>query len=319
MTSKKKKTEKSFKPDMKAAAKDLHTVRDFIRYAVSCFSRGDVFFGHGTFNAYDEAVFLILEGLRLPIEQLEPYLDARLLPDEKKRLAKLIHDRVVLRKPSAHLVQRAYLKGVPFYVDERVIVPRSYIADLLFEDVIDNNGYPLIADPDSVTRVLDLCTGSGCLAILAAMIFENAEVDAVDLSKDAAAVAKINFDNSLFRPRLNLYQGDLFQPVKGRKYDFIITNPPYVDASDMKDMPREYLHEPRMALAAGRDGLDIVHRILKEAPKHLNDGGHIICEIGYGREALEESRPDIDFLWLGTENSYGEVFWLSKDQLVGKA
>ncbi len=325
---KKQPAAKSRKPVMKqqpqpnmspaVAVKELRTVRDFIRYAVSRFSRADLFFGHGTFNAFDEAVFLVLEGLRLPVEQLEPYYDAALLPDERKRLAALIEARIKTRKPTAYLVNKTYLKGYPFYVDERVIVPRSYIADLLFADVTggEEGGFALIEDPEAITSVLDLCTGSGCLAIIASYLFPNATVDAVDLSKDAVAVANINVANCLHNDRITVFQGDLFAPLKGRKYDFIITNPPYVDAGDMQGMPPEYYHEPQMALEAGDDGLDIVHRILAEAPKYLNDGGQMICEIGYGRPALEDARPDIEFLWLDTENSEGEVFWVTKEQLT---
>lgn len=305
----KKTKSKTTKIDPKIAARELKTVRDFVRYAVSEFNKADLFFGHGTFNAWDEAVFLILEGLRLPIDQLEPYLDAVLLPAERKRLAELITARVTTRKPSSYLVNKAYLQGIPFYVDERVIVPRSYIAELLCNDDMG-----LIEHPDEISSVLDLCTGSGCLAILATYLFDNAVVDAVDLSPKAVEVAKINIENSLFSDRLTLFKGDLFAPLKGRTYDLIITNPPYVDANDMKGMPKEYQHEPKMALAAGDDGLDIVHRILKEAPKYLNDGGRLICEIGYGRENIEEAYPDIPFLWLDTEESEGEVFWLTKEQ-----
>lgn len=303
-------------PDVKTAADKLKTVRDFVRYATSCFAGSDLFYGHGTFTPFDEAVFLVLDGLNLPVDQLEPYLDARLLPQERQKLAQLVHDRVTTRKPLPYLLKRTWLLGVPFYVDERVIVPRSYIAELLKTDIVTDDDFSLIADPYEIGSVLDLCTGSGCLAILAAHTFPDATVDAVDLSKDALDVAKINVDDSLHKDRITLYHGDLFEPLKGKKYDFIITNPPYVDAEDMKDMPPEYLHEPRMALAAGEDGLDIVHRILKEAPEYLNEGGRIVCEIGYGREALEAARPDIDFLWLDTENSTGEVFWLTREQLV---
>lgn len=303
-------------PDVKTAADKLKTVRDFVRYTTSCFAGSDLFYGHGTFTPFDEAVFLVLDGLNLPVDQLEPYLDARLLPQERQKLAQLVHDRVTTRKPLPYLLKRTWLLGVPFYVDERVIVPRSYIAELLKTDIVTDDDFSLIADPYEIGSVLDLCTGSGCLAILAAHTFPDATVDAVDLSKDALDVAKINVDDSLHKDRITLYHSDLFEPLKGKKYDFIITNPPYVDAEDMKDMPPEYLHEPRMALAAGEDGLDIVHRILKEAPEYLNEGGRIVCEIGYGREALEAARPDIDFLWLDTENSTGEVFWLTREQLV---
>ncbi|MBI1216799.1 MAG: 50S ribosomal protein L3 N(5)-glutamine methyltransferase [Alphaproteobacteria bacterium] len=298
------------------AARELSTVRDFVRYAVSRFMRADLFFGHGTFTPFDEAVFLVLEALRLPIDQLEPYLDARLLPEEKKLLADLIDKRVKTRKPTAYLLHKTYLQGYPFYVDERVIVPRSYIAELLFSDVLGQAGYALIENPYGVESVLDLCTGSGCLAILAAELFPNAEVDAVDLSPAALEVAKINVEACPHSDRITLYEGDLFAPVKGKRYDFIITNPPYVDAELMTDMPREYLYEPRMALESGADGLDAVRQILDEAADHLNPGGRIICEIGYGRELLEEEYPGIAFLWLDTESSEGEVFWLTDDQLA---
>lgn len=302
-----------------AAIRELSTVRDFIRYGVSRFIRADLYYGHGTFTPFDEAVFMVLEGLKLPIDQLEPYYDAKLLPDEKKHLAQLIDRRVTTRKPAAYVLNKTYLQGIPFYVDERVIVPRSYIADLLFSVVTGNEGLPLIDNPDEITSVLDLCTGSGCLAILAALLFENAHVDAIDLSKDALEVAKINVAQSQLEDRITLYQGDLFEPVKGKKYDFIITNPPYVDAELMQGMPAEYLHEPQMALGSGEDGLDITRRILEEAPKHLNPDGRIICEIGYGRELLEEEYEHIPFLWLDTENSEGEVFWLTRDQMGVRA
>jgi len=301
------------------AFKELHTVRDFVRYAVSCFEKAELYYGHGTFTPYDEAVFLVLEGLRLPVDQLEPYLDARLLTEERKHLADLIHKRVTTRKPVPYLVNRSYLQGVPFYVDERVIVPRSYIAELLNTDLVNEEVGGLAPDVDQVTSVLDLCTGSGCLAVLAAHTFPYAVVDAVDLSKDALEVAKINVEATIHHDRINLYRGDLFQPLKGKKYDLIITNPPYVDADDMTDMPREYLHEPRMALEAGRDGLDIVRRILQDAPQYMNEGAGMICEIGYGRPAFEDAYPELDVLWLDTENSESEVFWVTREQLLAIA
>lgn len=302
-------------PDMRAAA-GLSTVRDFIRYAVSCFGRADLFYGHGTFTPFDEAVYLVLEGLKLPIDQLEPYYDAVLTKAERLRLAALIHARVTTRKPTPYLVNRAYLQGIPFYVDERVIVPRSYIAEILFNDIMGEEAFGLIEDPTAVYSVLDLCTGSGCLAVLATELFPEAEVDAVELSPDAAAVAEINIGNCLHKDRLTLYRGDLYSPLGGKTYDLIITNPPYVDAEDMTDMPPEYLHEPEMALAGGDDGLDVVHRILREAPRHLNEGGHMICEIGYGRAAIEAAYPHMPFMWIDTENSYGEVFWISRADIV---
>ena len=309
----------AFAPDTAAATRALLTVRDFIRYAVTVFNEAEIFLGHGTFSPYDEAVFLVLESLKLPIDQLEPYLDARLLPAERKRVAELIERRVTTRKPVAYLVNKMYLQGTPFYVDERVIVPRSYIAELLFTDIAGEQEPRLIDDPLSVTRVLDLCTGSGCLAILAAQAFPNAVVDAVDLSPDALEVAKINVSNSWVEDRITLHQGDLFAPLAGKRYDVIITNPPYVDADDMTDIPAEFGHEPRMALAGGDDGMDIVRRIIEEAPDYLSAEGVIVCEIGYGRAVLEEIYPDLPFLWLDTETSSGEVFWLSRDQLLARA
>lgn len=302
--------------DPKIAADKLKTVRDFLRHAVSRFNEAELFYGHGTFTPYDEAAYLVLQGLNLPVDQLDPYLDARLLPAERQRLAELVHARVTTRKPLPYLLNRAWLLGVPFYVDERVIVPRSYLAELLNTEIVSEDDFALVPDPWEVSSVLDLCTGSGCLAILAAHTFPAATVDAVDLSPDALAVAEINVNDSLHKDRIALYEGDLFAPLKGKTYDLILTNPPYVDAEDMADMPPEYLYEPRMALAAGDDGLDIVHRILKEAPAHLNDGGIIVLELGYGGDALQEAYPDIEFHWMDTENSTGEVFWLSKDQLV---
>ncbi len=309
----------TFTPDTKTAADTLKTVRDFIRYAVSVFNEGEIFLGHGTFSPYDEAVFLVLEALKLPIEQLEPYLDARLLPSERKRVAELIEKRVTTRKPVAYLVNKMYLQGTPFYVDERVIVPRSFIAELLFTDIAGDNDSRLIKDPFAVSRVLDLCTGSGCLAILAAQAFPNATIDAVDLSPEALEVAKINVSNSWVEDRITLYQGDLFAPLGDARYDLIITNPPYVDAEDMTDIPPEFTHEPRMALAAGDDGMDVVRRIMDEAADHLTADGHMVCEIGNGQAVVEELYPDTPFLWLDTETSSGEVFWLSRDQLLVRA
>lgn len=300
--------------DTKTATAELATVRDFIRYAVSSFNEAELFYGHGTFSPFDEAVFLVLETLKLPIDQLEPYFDARLLPSERQKIVDLIEKRVTTRKPVPYLLNKMYLQGTPFYVDERVIIPRSYIAELLFTDVT-GGAYPLIENPYEIKRVLDLCTGSGCLAILAAQVFPNALVDAVDLSPDALEVAKINVENSWVSDRITLYKGDLFEPLKGKTYDLIITNPPYVDEDDMTGMPQEYEFEPRMALAGGKDGLDIVHRIMKEAPKYLEEDGRMICEIGYGRALLEEEYPGTAFLWMDTESSEGEVFWLTRDQL----
>ncbi|UKJ72280.1 50S ribosomal protein L3 N(5)-glutamine methyltransferase [Azospirillum brasilense] len=297
------------------AATELRTIRDLIRYGVSRFTEADLDYGHGTTNAHDEAVFMVLEGLSLPIDQLDPYVDARLTLAERRKVADLLHARVETRKPASYLLNKAYIQGIPFYVDERVIVPRSYIGEILFSDLIGGDDFTLVEDPTEVERVLDLCTGSGCLAILAAQIFPEAQVDAVDLSADALEVAKRNVADSGFEDRIALHHGDLFAPLKNRKYDVIITNPPYVDAEAMAALPPEFRHEPEMALASGEDGLDIVRRILKEAPKHLTPEGGLLCEFGTGREILEAEYPDLDFFWVETANSFGEVFWLTRDQL----
>lgn len=303
-------------PKAEHAAEHLKTLRDVMRYAITQFTRADLFFGHGTFTPHDEAAYLVLQGLDLPIDQLEPYLDAALLPEERLRLVGFVHERIETRKPLPYILKRAWLAGVPFYVDERVIVPRSYIAELLNTQIVSVDDFSIINDPYEITSVLDLCTGSGCLAILAAHTFPEAAIDAVDLSPEALAVAQINVDDCLHKDRIALYQGDLFGPLAGKKYDLIITNPPYVDAEDMTDMPQEYLHEPHMALAAGDDGLDLVNRILREAPDYLNEGGIMVLELGYSAAALIEQYPDIDFNWMDTENSTGEVFWVTREQLV---
>lgn len=303
-----------------AAADELRTVRDFVRYAVSRFNQAELAFGHGTTTALDEAAFIVLEALNLPVDDLTPWLDARLVGDERARLADLIDRRCATREPAAYLLGRTYIRGVPFKTDKRAIVPRSFIGELMAGELFaGGTSFSLIEDPDSVGRVLDLCTGSGCLAILAALTFEQAQVDAVDLSPKALELAAENVAEHEMGARVSLIEGDLFEPLTGRLYDLIITNPPYVDAAAMAALPPEYRHEPSMAFDGGPDGLDIVRRILTEAPKHLTAKGGIICEIGTGREILEAEFPNLPFLWLDTEDSEGEVFWLSaRDLGAGK-
>jgi ribosomal protein L3 glutamine methyltransferase len=292
-------------------AHHLTTVRDFLRYAVSQFNEAKIAIGHGTLSALDEAAFLILETLHLPVDDLNPWLEAKLLPAECVKLQNIIEARITTRKPAAYLTKRTYIHGVPFYVDERVIVPRSYIGELLFSGLFGGEGHNLIENIDRVNTVLDLCTGSGCLAILAAGIFPNAKIDAIDLSQDALDVAKINVTNHDMGKRVTLHQGDLFAPIAKKKYDIIITNPPYVAEAEAAAFPKEYTHEPVMAHVSGKDGLDITRRILAEAPKHLNKGGGLLCEIGTGRDIIEREYPNLDFFWLDTEESSGEVFWLT--------
>lgn len=292
----------------------LSSVRDYIRYAVSRFTAAGLDYGHGTGNAFDEAVFMVLEGLNLPVDTLDPWWDARLTPGERQRLFSLIDARVATRKPAAYLLNKTYLQGIPFYVDERVIVPRSFIAEILCDD----DCFSPVVDAENITRVLDLCTGSGCLAILAAYLFPQAQVDAVDLSHDALEVARRNVADHGLEDRVQLFAGDLFTPLAGRRYDLIISNPPYVDAGEMAALSPEYAHEPAMALAGGDDGLDLVRRILDQAPAHLTAEGGLICEIGTGRERLEASRPDLPFMWLDTAESNGEVFWLARADMPEK-
>jgi ribosomal protein L3 glutamine methyltransferase len=293
---------------------ELTTILDFIRYATTRFVEAGLGFGHGTPDPAEEAIFLVGEALHLAPDRIDAFLPARLTAAERQKIFKLIETRIRTRKPSAYLLRRAYLQKVPFYVDERVIVPRSYIAELLAGDLFEEGG--LMADgPSAVTRVLDLCTGSACLAILACRTFPNARVDAVDLSPKALEVARINVAEHDLEERIALLKGDLFAPLGDERYNVILSNPPYVEADAMKKLPPEYRHEPKLALAGGRDGLDLVRRILAQAPHHLTPGGGLLCEIGRGREALEQSEPAKTFLWLDTAESAGEVFWLSAADL----
>ena len=288
----------------------LLTVRDFLRYATSRFRSAGLAHGHGATNALDEAAFIILESLKLPVDDINPWLDARLLELERDELARLIEARVITRKPAAYLLKRTYMHGVPFYVDERVIVPRSYIGELLVKGLFDEKGLGFDLEPENVTSVLDLCTGSGCLAILAANVFHNASIAAADLSSDALEVARINLKEHNLSDQIMLYQGHLFDVVKDQKFDLIITNPPYVATAEADAFPPEYAHEPRMAHVGGDDGFELVREIIKQAPKHLNRGGGLLCEIGIGREILEAEFPKLNFFWLDSEESEGEVFFL---------
>ncbi|MDC9825412.1 50S ribosomal protein L3 N(5)-glutamine methyltransferase [Devosia sp. ZB163] len=296
-------------------ADELISVRDLLRYAVSRFNTANLTYGHGTANALDEAAFLILEGLRLPVDDINPWLDARLTLGEREKLVGLFDARIETRKPAPYLVGKAYIQGIPFRVDERVIIPRSFIAELLLHGELGPDRLGLIDDPSEVGSVLDLCTGSGCLAILAAMCFPHARIDAVDLSPDALGVARLNVDDHGVGEHVELLEGSLFAPLAGRRYDLIITNPPYVAAGEVEAFPAEYASEPQMAHLGGEDGLDLVREIIAQAGQHLTPGGGMICEIGTGRHFLEQEYPDLPFVWLDTEDSEGEVFWLGADSL----
>lgn len=290
------------------------TVRDVLRHAVGRFRAAGIVFGHGTTTALDEAAFIVLEGLSLPIDDLNPWLDARLTRAERVKLLDLVEQRVATRKPAPYLLGRAYIQGIPFRVDERVIVPRSYLGELMMTGGLVQEGAGPVPDPLAVTRVLDLCTGSGCLAIIAAMCFPEATIDAVDLSADALEVARLNVADHGMQDRIALIQGDLFAPVSGRRYDLVIANPPYVAAAEVAAFPPEYRAEPVIAHAGGADGLDLVRRILREAGDHLTEHGGLLCEIGTGADILEQEF-DLPFLWLDSEESTGEVFWLSAADL----
>ncbi|KYG97769.1 50S ribosomal protein L3 N(5)-glutamine methyltransferase [Bradyrhizobium sp. DOA1] len=300
----------------KVGSGELLTLLDFVRYGVSRFVEAELAFAHGTTDPIAEAAFLVSEALHLNPEQFETFAGARVTVAEGESILDLIHQRVTTRKPAAYLVNKIYMRGLPFYVDERVIVPRSFIGELLDSHFRGEEGAgALIDDPTGVERVLDLCTGSGCLAILAAHHFPNAAVDAVDISKGAIEVATRNVGDYGLEHRISLYRGDLFAPLRDNRYDLIITNPPYVDAEGMAALPPECRAEPKLAFDGGADGLDVVRRILREAPDHLTPGGGLICEIGRGRDLVEEAFPELPLLWLDTENSEGEVFWIAAADL----
>ncbi|HSW93674.1 MAG TPA: 50S ribosomal protein L3 N(5)-glutamine methyltransferase [Gammaproteobacteria bacterium] len=288
---------------------ELVTLRDFLRWAISRFNEVGLFYGHGTDNAWDEAVALILHTLHLPPDIHLGMLDSRLTSPEREKIYQTIRRRVDERIPLAYLTHEAWFAGLPFYVDERVLIPRSPLAEL-----IENQFQPWI-DADSAHHILDLCTGSGCIAVATAHYFPEARVDATDISHDALTVANMNVLKHHVEDRVTLFQGDLFHPLANKKYDVIISNPPYVDANDMADLPKEYRHEPESALAAGTLGLDIVTRILEQAKQHLNPQGILIVEVGNSEEALSEAFPDLPFTWLDFERGGGGVFLLTAEQL----
>lgn len=292
------------------AKTQLSTVRDLLRFAVSRFNEANLFFGHGTQNAYDEAAYLILHSLHLPLDTLEPFLDARLTSQELESVLHILERRTRERIPAAYLTHEAWLGDFRFYVDERVIVPRSFIAELLREQLS-----PWVDDPETVTSALDLCTGSGCLAILLAHAFPNADIDAADLSPDALDVARRNVADYGLEDHIRLVQSDLFSNLADRQYDVIISNPPYVNAPSVKGLPPEYRHEPEMALGSGEDGLDATRIILREAASHLNPDGILVVEIGHNRDALEMAFPDLSFSWLETSSGDEHVFLLRREQL----
>lgn len=290
---------------------ELETLRDWLRWAVSRFTEAGLAFGHGSAQAYDEAAYLLLHALHLPLDRLEPFLDARLTQAERQVVAQLFARRIEDRVPAAYLTREAWLGDFRFYVDDRVIVPRSFIAELL------GGGLENFVGPaDAVHSVLDMCTGSGCLAILLAHAYPGADVDAVDLSAEALAVAQRNVSDYGLAERVNLIRSDLFANLPEKNYNLIISNPPYVTAMAMDALPPEYRHEPRLALAGGDDGLDAVRTLLKDAPLFLDHEGTLVVEVGHGREATEAAFPRLPFVWLQTASSDDGVFLLKREDLV---
>ncbi|CAB3835151.1 50S ribosomal protein L3 glutamine methyltransferase [Achromobacter anxifer] len=293
-----------------SARQELLTLRDLIRYGVSRLNGAQVALGHGSDNAWDEAVYLTLHALHLPLDTLEPFLDARVLSEERNRVLDLIDRRVTERLPAAYLTNEAWLRGHRFYVDQRVIVPRSPIAELL-----DTGLSPWVQDAYAVENVLDMCTGSGCLAILSALAFPYAHVDAVDVSTDALEVARRNVDDYGLAERLELHQSNLFDDLPARQYDVIICNPPYVNSGSMDVLPQEYRHEPELALAGGADGMDLVRRILEAAPRFLTPEGVLVLEIGHERDFFEAAFPQLSPVWLDTEEASDQLLLLTREQL----
>ncbi len=296
---------------------EMVTIRDWLRYAVSRFNAAGIAYGHGTDRAVDEAAFLILTTLSLDVDDLDPWLEARLTSAERTRLADLIEARIETRKPAPYLVGCAYIRGRRVIVDERAIVPRSFIAELL-SDRIDHGdeSFPPFPLEVPVTRVLDLCTGGGSLAILAALAFPQASIDAVDISAPALALARNNIDLYRLGDRITLHEGDLYAPLAAAPYDVILSNPPYVTDATMAAFPAEHRAEPVMAHRGGLDGLDLVQRILDNAAPFLGPNGQIVIEIGAAREALLRRYPNLPFVWLDTATSSGEVIALPAAALM---
>lgn len=291
------------------AISQFQTIRDFIRWGVSLFNEHDVSLGHGYDDPWDEAVALVLHGLHLPWDIDNRVQDARLLDSEKDRLCELLTWRVIERVPTAYITGTGWFAGIPFQVDQRVLIPRSPVAEL-----IEKQFSPWI-DPDNVSSILDMCTGSGCIAIACARYFPDAQVDCTDLSEDALDVAEQNVQALGLENQVTVIYSDLFEALDGRTYDIIVSNPPYVDQDDMNALPDEYHHEPRMGLEAGFDGLDIVRRMLPELSRHLNPGGIAVIEVGNSWPALEEAYPEVPFTWIEFERGGHGVFVLTKEEI----
>ena len=288
---------------------DLHTLADFVRWGASAFGRAGLHFGHGTATAVDEALNLVLHALNLDHDMPPQLLDARLTDADKRAVYILLRRRIEERKPYAYITNHARFAGLDFYVDERVLVPRSPIAELI------EQGFAPWIEAERVTRLLDLCTGSGCIGIACAHAFPEAVVDVTDVSDAALAVARINVERHFMQQRVHLHKADVFAGLPPARYDIIVSNPPYVDARDMATLPDEHRHEPAMGLAAGEDGLDIVHRILADAAAYLAPAGILVMEVGNSRWALEQCYPHVPFTWLEFQRAQAEVFLLTAEQM----
>jgi ribosomal protein L3 glutamine methyltransferase len=291
------------------------TVADLVCASAKRLKHAKLVFAHGTTDPVAEAAFIIGETLGIHPDHIDARAGMPVPPEKLGKIEALLTRRIRTRMPAAYLLKRIYMRGTPFYIDERAIVPRSYLGEILDGELLAGDDLSLIRDADAVSRVLDLCTGSGCLAILAARRFPRAKVDGVELCKDALAVARKNVANHHLQGRVRLLHGDLFAPVKSARYNLIVANPPYVDRKGMRNLPPECRHEPAMAFEGGDDGLAVIRRILDEAGRHLSGNGGLLCEVGRGHKALERAYPDLQFLWLETEDSSGEVFWLDAGQL----
>ena len=298
------------KPDNTLIKQQLFTVADFVRYGASQFNQAELFFGHGTNNAWHEAIVLVMFALALPDEMYDDAKQCCLTDEEKDDVLAIFTARIEQGVPAAYITNFAKFAGLPFYVDERVLVPRSPIGEY-----IEQRFFPMFDEQRSVNRILDLCTGSGCIALACAHYFPEAEIDAVDLSLDALNVAQINIENHSMLERVFPIQSDIFSGVEGQQYDLIVTNPPYVDQEDVDSLPQEYLHEPEMGLGSGSDGLDITRKILAQSATHLNDNGILVCEVGNSQVHVEAVYPEIPFTWLTFERGGHGVFVLTKAQL----
>ncbi|MBC3884993.1 50S ribosomal protein L3 N(5)-glutamine methyltransferase [Undibacterium griseum] len=296
---------------MPTPATTFKTLRDLLRYAVSRFNQEKLFFGHGSANALDEAAYLLLHSLHLPLDKIDPFMDANLLPHEIDAALRIIERRATDRVPASYITHEAWLGTYNFYVDERVIVPRSFIAELIPEHFS-----PWVNDPDSISNILELCTGSGCLPIMLADMFQNAHVDAVDISQDALAVAQINVNTYELQDRITLIESDLYNRVPDKKYDLIISNPPYVNSGSMAKLPKEYLHEPQIALAGGNDGMDLVRKIIAGAAQRLTEDGILMVEIGNERAFAEAAFPELNLTWVSTSAGDDMVFLIEARDLI---